>query len=628
MRLLTGPSCRLGAADLDGLGALGRAAAASATARARRSGGGRPARPTRSDAREHRRGARRPAARHLGRRRRASRVGRSPSSGSRGLGGGRAPAALAHRPGAGRARRRGRGRPRPRHRGAGPAGLDARRGPGPPRRLRRRRGHLRRVSADRASLGGFLAWLDAAVDEERGLDLGWIEARTDAVQVMTVHAAKGLEWDVVAVPGLVEGSFPAHSGTAHARSATTALGAPRPHRQGLARRARRRCPTTCAATRDGLPRFAWPGHTGWDDLATEAPALPRGGGRPRHRRGAPARLRRGHPGPHRPAAHRPRLGRREHARASPRASSTRCRASGLVAAPGPWVDLPPTRRPEAAEPAHRRGGQRRLADARPPRASRAPCSGRRVRVAGADGGCRRHRFAGAPPARQGRWDDEIRMLLDERARRAQRSPGRRRPAGAPVDLGAGGARRGRRAVHARPAPADADPAGAGRPARHRLPRLGRGALLAGGVRRRRRPARARPTTTPTDTDLGTLQAALPGQRVGRPHPGRGRDQRRDRRRRHRGARADRRGLRGGRARRRDRLGGRRLEDRRARQRGPGGGAGAAAVGLPAGVGPGARRARARGCGARSSTRPRARRCGPSCPGPTRSLGCWRAARPT
>ena len=66
-------------------------------------------------------------------------------------------------------------------------------------------------SADRPTLGGFLSWLDAAQAEERGLDKGYIEVSTDAVQVLTVHAAKGLEWDVVAVPGLVEGSFPARS---------------------------------------------------------------------------------------------------------------------------------------------------------------------------------------------------------------------------------------------------------------------------------------------------------------------------------------------------------------------------------------------------------------------------------
>jgi DNA helicase-2/ATP-dependent DNA helicase PcrA len=66
-------------------------------------------------------------------------------------------------------------------------------------------------SADRSTLGGFLSWLDAAQAEERGLDKGYIEVSADAVQVLTVHAAKGLEWDVVAVPGLVEGSFPARS---------------------------------------------------------------------------------------------------------------------------------------------------------------------------------------------------------------------------------------------------------------------------------------------------------------------------------------------------------------------------------------------------------------------------------
>jgi DNA helicase-2/ATP-dependent DNA helicase PcrA len=66
-------------------------------------------------------------------------------------------------------------------------------------------------SADRPTLGGFLSWLDAAQAQERGLDKGYVEVSTDAVQVLTVHASKGLEWDVVAVPGLVEGSFPARS---------------------------------------------------------------------------------------------------------------------------------------------------------------------------------------------------------------------------------------------------------------------------------------------------------------------------------------------------------------------------------------------------------------------------------
>ncbi len=70
------------------------------------------------------------------------------------------------------------------------------------------------ASADRPTLGAFLAWLDAAQARERGLEQGRAEVDADAVQLMTVHAAKGLEWDVVAVPGLVEGTFPAHSARA------------------------------------------------------------------------------------------------------------------------------------------------------------------------------------------------------------------------------------------------------------------------------------------------------------------------------------------------------------------------------------------------------------------------------
>jgi DNA helicase-2/ATP-dependent DNA helicase PcrA len=63
-----------------------------------------------------------------------------------------------------------------------------------------------------SGLTGFLAWLAAADDRERGLDAPLAQVRPDAVQVLTVHAAKGLEWDVVAVPGLVEGTFPTGSG--------------------------------------------------------------------------------------------------------------------------------------------------------------------------------------------------------------------------------------------------------------------------------------------------------------------------------------------------------------------------------------------------------------------------------
>jgi DNA helicase-2/ATP-dependent DNA helicase PcrA len=68
------------------------------------------------------------------------------------------------------------------------------------------------ASSDRPTLGGFLDWLAAAEREERGLDRPYLESEPRAVQVLTVHAAKGLEWDLVAVPGLIEGTFPDHSG--------------------------------------------------------------------------------------------------------------------------------------------------------------------------------------------------------------------------------------------------------------------------------------------------------------------------------------------------------------------------------------------------------------------------------
>lgn len=63
-------------------------------------------------------------------------------------------------------------------------------------------------SALRTDLPGFLAWLDAAAAKEGGLEVVQQEATEEAVQLLTIHASKGLEWDVVAVTGLNEGVFP------------------------------------------------------------------------------------------------------------------------------------------------------------------------------------------------------------------------------------------------------------------------------------------------------------------------------------------------------------------------------------------------------------------------------------
>jgi DNA helicase-2/ATP-dependent DNA helicase PcrA len=64
-----------------------------------------------------------------------------------------------------------------------------------------------------ASLNAFLQWLDIASREEGGLKAGAAEASREAVQILTIHSAKGAEWDVVAVPGLADGTFPSdHKG--------------------------------------------------------------------------------------------------------------------------------------------------------------------------------------------------------------------------------------------------------------------------------------------------------------------------------------------------------------------------------------------------------------------------------
>lgn len=59
-----------------------------------------------------------------------------------------------------------------------------------------------------ATLPSLLDYLASAESAEDGLEPGEVEVAEDRVQVLTVHAAKGLEWEIVAVPHLVEGVFP------------------------------------------------------------------------------------------------------------------------------------------------------------------------------------------------------------------------------------------------------------------------------------------------------------------------------------------------------------------------------------------------------------------------------------
>ncbi|HEY3505594.1 MAG TPA: UvrD-helicase domain-containing protein [Actinocatenispora sp.] len=71
------------------------------------------------------------------------------------------------------------------------------------------------ADSETATLASFLAFLAAAEEQERGLEPGHVEVVTGAVQVLTVHSAKGLEWDVVALAGLSEQVFPARSQADH-----------------------------------------------------------------------------------------------------------------------------------------------------------------------------------------------------------------------------------------------------------------------------------------------------------------------------------------------------------------------------------------------------------------------------
>ena len=69
------------------------------------------------------------------------------------------------------------------------------------------------VAATGAGPGELLDYLDTAAEREDGLTPGEVATSAGRVQVLTVHAAKGLEWQVVAVPHLSDGVFPITRGS-------------------------------------------------------------------------------------------------------------------------------------------------------------------------------------------------------------------------------------------------------------------------------------------------------------------------------------------------------------------------------------------------------------------------------
>ena len=113
-------------------------------------------------------------------------------------------------------------------------------------------------TARRGGLGAYLDLLEISEDEEAGLAVTAAPEQAHdpaAVTIVTMHSAKGLEWDLVAVAGLTEGSVPSYD---LRRAKTDETGRVRVPGDGwLGKLAGASVPTALRGDADTLPELAW-----------------------------------------------------------------------------------------------------------------------------------------------------------------------------------------------------------------------------------------------------------------------------------------------------------------------------------------------------------------------------------
>ena len=114
------------------------------------------------------------------------------------------------------------------------------------------------AGAVQGGLGAYLDLLEISEDEEAGLSVSAAaqeEASPEAVTIVTMHSAKGLEWDLVAVAGLTEGSVPSYD---LRRARTDEEGRVRvPDSGWLGKLAGAAVPTALRGDAETLPELRW-----------------------------------------------------------------------------------------------------------------------------------------------------------------------------------------------------------------------------------------------------------------------------------------------------------------------------------------------------------------------------------